>query len=152
MPKKGANISLSSYLQYPGEDMILQDMYRLVMKLIADRCRSERTDPVVSELAERIASSYNDPEFRIAEALAATGYNPDHIRRRFLRVIGMTPAEYLKQVRMRYAKSLLHQKKRLHLSIGEIALMCGYYDAAYFCRIFTAQTGMNPSSYVSETQ
>lgn len=86
--------------------MILGNMYELIMKLIAEWCRYERPDPVVREIADRITESYNDPEFRIAEALASTGYNTDHIRRRFTRAFGMTPADYLKHVRMRYEKSL----------------------------------------------
>ena len=34
--------------------------------------------------------------------------------------------------------------------ISEIAMLCGYYDPDYFCRLFRAQTGVTPTAYQRE--
>jgi len=31
--------------------------------------------------------------------------------------------------------------------VREVALLSGYYDPDYFCRLFRAQTGMTPTAY-----
>ena len=31
--------------------------------------------------------------------------------------------------------------------ISEVALLCGYYDPDYFCRLFRARAGMSSTAY-----
>ncbi len=79
----------------------------------------------------------------MTDALTATGYSKDHLRRCFQQATGMTPHGYLTDIRIRYARRLLLQR----LPVSEAALLSGYYDPDYFCRIFRAQTGMTPTAY-----
>ncbi len=89
----------------------------------------------------------SDPEFQVTQALLATGYSKDHLRRRFVQVTGMTPGQYLRSLRIRKGKQLLEQKALLHLSVSEIAGLCGFYDPSFFCRVFEKEVGMAPSAY-----
>ncbi len=146
------NILLARYLLNPNVDDVSATLFNVVLKLIEEWSQYTPPDPVVNGLIHTITTSYNNPEFQVTEALVSTGYSKDHLRRRFRQVTGMTPNTYLKSVRIRYAKSLLLQKERLHLPINEIALMCGYYDVAYFCRIFRKETGMTPSEFVQSSR
>ena len=59
----------------------------------------------------------------------------------------MTPHAYLTDIRIRYAKRLLREKEGRRLPVSEIAMLSGYYDPDYFCRLFRAQTGMTPTAY-----
>lgn len=137
---------LSRYLA-GVEDDITETLFGVVLSYIEAHRSDARTDPVIDGVIRAITESCSDPEFRVTEALLATGYSKDHLRRRFHEVTGLTPNEYLQSVRLRYAKGLLRQRDRLRLPIGEIALRCGYYDAAYFCRAFRRATGMTPTEY-----
>ena len=101
----------------------------------------------IRQLIHAITVSYSDPDFRVTEALTATGYSKDYIRRQFQAFTGMTPNEYLTDIRIQYAKRLLQQKDQLRLPVGEIAWMCGFYDAAYFCRLFRKHVGVSPTEY-----
>ena len=130
-----------------GTDAVTEALYGVALRLIEEWTSAVSPDPVIRQLIHAITVSYSDPDFRVTEALLATGYSKDHIRRQFHRVTGMTPNEYLTDVRIQYAKRLLRQKDRLCLSIGEIAWMCGFYDAAYFCRLFRKTVGAAPSEY-----
>ena len=128
----------------PVTNMLLQT----ILCLIESRSQMAQPDPIVNGIIRTITTSYNNPDFRVTDALVNTGYSKDHIRRRFYQATGMTPGEYLKSVRLSYAKRLLRQKQTLHLSISEIAVTCGYYDPSYFCRSFHQDTGMTPSEYI----
>ena len=129
-------------------DEISRILLDTVLRLIADWSRTEPADPVVGAVLRRIQEGYSDPEFRVTEALLETGYSKDHLRRRFQQTTGTTPNKYLKELRLRHARQLLDQNDTLHLSIGEISLLCGFYDPAYFCRSFQAETGMSPTAYM----
>nr|WP_283244887.1 helix-turn-helix transcriptional regulator [Gehongia tenuis] len=71
-------------------------------------------------------------------------YSVDYLRRLFTREFGVTPQQYLIQLRMERARQILKQPG---LSVTEAALSCGFYDARYFSRLFRRETGQTPSEY-----
>ena len=103
---------------------------------------------MVEQIQNRLILSFTDPEINISEILMESGYTKDYMRRRFCAEIGMTPGEYLTELRIRYARQLLDQKSHLQLSISSISMMCGYYDVHYFSRIFRRKTGLSPREYI----
>lgn len=142
-------VLLGRFPLYPEKDEICALLYDAVLRLIGDWSREEPTDPVVSAVIRRIAEGYSDPEFRVTQALEETGYSKDHLRRRFAQVTGTTPNKYLRRLRIRHASQLLRQNEALRLTVGEIALLCGFYDPAYFCRSFQTETGLSPTAYMN---
>ena len=146
------SILLSRYLTQPRTDLVTETLFDALLQLIGELNKNALTDPVVNALIHTITNSYNNPEFQVTDALIATGYSKDHIRRRFQQCTGLSPNAYLRNVRIRYARRLLKQKDTLHLPVHEIALMCGYYDVAYFCRIFRRETGMTPTEYIERAE
>jgi AraC family transcriptional regulator len=61
--------------------------------------------------------------------------------RHFKSVFGMTPHQYLMDLRLRQAARLL---KDSALTVQEISWRCGYADVSAFCRIFKAVYGVSP--------
>lgn len=57
---------------------------------------------------------------------------------------GMTPTRYIQSLKIEKAKELLHKK----LLVKDIAEMLGYYDSAYFSKVFKKVEGVYPSEYV----
>ena len=141
-------ILLGRTLLHQGKDEITEDLFDVVLRLVAEWSQHEPADAVVSAVVHRITESYSDPEFSVTDALLETGYSKDHLRRRFCQVTGTTPNQYLRTVRMNHARQLLQQKNALQLSIGEISQMCGFYVSSYFCRSFLKETGLTPSAYL----
>ena len=140
--------------RYPREtqgDSILQSMYELVLKIIAEACTVEKSDTDVDAIISKLALSFNDPELSLSKILEGVGYCKDHVRRKFLAQTGMTPVEYITSLRIEHAKKLLSKQNALSLQIGDISMLCGYYDQRYFCRIFKRETGMTPTEYLKST-
>ena len=142
------SILLGRFALPAGRDEISELLFDTVLRLIAEWSRAEPADPAVSAVLQRIQERYSDPEFHVTDALLGSGYSKDHLRRRFQQVTGTTPNKYLRGLRLRHARQLLEQNAALHLSIGEISLLCGFYDPAYFCRSFQAETGLSPTAYM----
>ena len=148
--EKLMKMMLYRYMQGNKNDSVLQAMYELAMKIIEDSSLKGRRDPVVEALIHKLTHSFNDPEFSLSAALESTGYSKDHIRRRFSEATGMTPSEYLTDIRVTHAKKFLQKQKELKLSISDVGTMCGYYDTHYFARVFKQRTGMTPSQYAKD--
>ncbi len=79
--------------------------------------------------------------WEIAEAI---GVSEDYLTRVFNRELGLSPWDYLNRYRVLQAQNLL---KTTSHSIGAIARLVGFSDAAYFSRVFSKQTGISPQGY-----
>ena len=80
----------------------------------------------------------------VAELAALCGVSESTFRRIFQRYAGVSPIEYRDRIRISLAKQLLSTRE---LSVQEISSRLGFYDSAYFCRVFLQKTGKRPSAY-----
>lgn len=65
-------------------------------------------------------------------------------KRRFRRVYGSSPSQYIKEKKLAKAAKLL---KSTDQRVNEIAFECGFESATSFNRIFKQQYGQSPSAY-----
>lgn len=79
------------------------------------------------------------------ERLASiANYSPARFRRLFKEVTHLSPSDYVKNVRINAAKTLLATTGS---RISDIAADIGYFDHSHFIRTFKALTGMTPAKY-----
>jgi len=64
--------------------------------------------------------------------------------RRFQKVTGATPQDFVTAMRLKRAQSLLAETD---LSIGEVGENCGFPNAYYFSNFFRKHSGFSPSQY-----
>lgn len=77
--------------------------------------------------------------------LSGLGYvSPSCFSRKFRNETGVSPIEYLIEIRIQRAKLLLRRKS---LPITDIALECGFGSSAYFSACFQERTGISPTEY-----
>jgi len=67
----------------------------------------------------------------------------------FRTVTGLSPGKYIAMRRLQRAEFLLQTEA---LSVQEVALRCGYPDALYFSRVFSARHGVPPSVYREQSK
>jgi AraC-like DNA-binding protein len=68
-----------------------------------------------------------------------------HMCKLFKSTFGISPFEYLIQLRLQAAKQLLIQSP--HLKVKEVAELVSYNDTSYFCSIFKKQEKITPQEF-----
>jgi AraC family transcriptional regulator len=81
---------------------------------------------------------------QVKEVAAQVGVHPVHLARVFRAYYGLSPVEYIRQLRINLAESLLADPQR---TLGEIALRTGFADQSHFTRAFRNQVGLTPARY-----
>jgi AraC-like DNA-binding protein len=77
------------------------------------------------------------------------GVSQSQFERRFHRIFGATPYEYLLRVRITAARTLLETTDR---TIADIACETGFYDHSHFTRTFKRVVGVSPGHYRKNLQ
>lgn len=100
-------------------------------------------DPAMNYILKYIEENYTSKIFleEIANKLCMT---TSGIIYKFKKYTGMTPLNYIIQLKTNLAKNLLLQT---NMSINEIAEQCGYENMYYFSNAFKKITGLPPSSF-----
>lgn len=80
----------------------------------------------------------------LSELSAVAGVHPVRLARVFQRCLGVTPAEYVRRLRLEIACRALAETER---PIAEVALEAGYSSQAHLTRAFRAHLGATPASY-----
>ena len=83
-------------------------------------------------------------KFSLDELARRACISKAHFCRRFKEETGASPWTYLTLLRLEKAKKLLECSE---LSPGEIAGLCGFYDASYFSRQFRRYVKVTPLEY-----
>ena len=83
-------------------------------------------------------------KFTINRANKAVFLSHSQLHRKLEALTGCSPNRFIRMVRLTKAKEMLLQAD---ISIGTVAIECGYSDAGYFSRVFRQETGMTPNDW-----
>ncbi|HIW56908.1 MAG TPA: AraC family transcriptional regulator [Firmicutes bacterium] len=133
----------SKYLSY-------SHMSELIIFL--DRCINHKIVPFedISVHEERIQhvckyiTNYYNQQITLADISKMAYMSPTYFSKKFKKVTGFGFNEYLNNVRIKMAASMLAETQ---YSVTEIARFCGYKDSNYFGDVFKKLMGVSPSKY-----
>jgi transcriptional regulator GlxA family with amidase domain len=132
----GADLS-AAVAEWFVHSPLRQDADRQTMPL---RIRTGIRDPLVLAAVTAMERALDDPP-GIRALAASIGATPDRLERAFRRDTGLSPAAYLRRLRLKHAADLiLHSASR----IDAVALACGFADASSFSRAFRQEFGQTP--------
>lgn len=138
------------YKKEDGYQYIVNSLMHSMYQIILSRTERQEKNSAVERFKNDLIKNFTNPEYTLADAMKSIPYSMDHFRRLFKADTHMTPNEYFISLRMEYAQQLLSQKKASRQSISEIALLCGFYDAHYFSRVFKSTVGKTPKEFALE--
>lgn len=108
--------------------------------------RSSVQETTVAAAVRYLEEHFTEP-LRVEQAAAAVFLSPDRFTEVFSGVMGRTPRDYIRHLRIERACLLLAATEE---SVSEIGQQSGFGEAAYFARAFHAATGQTPRAYRAE--
>jgi AraC-like DNA-binding protein len=132
-----------------NRDLIMNSILYEYLFLLARKFPREQISPgekqsIYVEEALRYLESRYGQELSIKALADELGLDRSHLHRVFKAATGVSPQEYLLDLRIRKASELL---KRTDLPVSVIALSVGYEDTLYFSRLFKKKKGQSPTRY-----
>lgn len=104
---------------------------------------------VVDAIKSNIMQNFTDCDYELDKYLHSIPFSYDYLRKLFKSEIGMTPHNYLTNLRIQMAEKLLCSSETVEQNISEIAYICGYSDSLYFSRVFKKNFGCSPKHYAA---
>ena len=121
------------------EFFLCSKIYELLAFLHTAKPENEYAEKAVNY----ICSNYSN-RISIEQISKLLNIDRRHLGRLFITHTGVTPKEFLINIRMKNAVSLLHNSD---YTVAEIAMLVGYDDYDSFLKIFKKKFGMSPSQY-----
>lgn len=106
----------------------------------------EGTDESLIEKITRIVEeNMENEEFNLSILSDLLGIEQKQLYRKVRQLTGMTPVNYVRQLRMKKAAILLAQNK---FTISEVMYLVGYTNASYFSKCFSEMFGITPKQFI----
>jgi AraC-like DNA-binding protein len=118
----------------------------LLRSEVAETSDAAQSDPRIDAALDQIASCYSEA-LTVDDLARTAGMSRFHFSRRFRRVVGKSPYQFLLETRLAQAAALL---RRGHHSVTSAALSVGFNDLGRFSRMFRAWASQTPEEYRRE--
>lgn len=133
-------------------ELVLAALGELICSyMIVYRSNNEFSKPV-EQIRSLIISHYAECDFALDEAIRKMPFHYDYLRKLFKKEMGVTPLEYMTNLRMKKAEVMLTTMWSSDYSVAEIGQLCGYEDALYFSRVFKKYFGCAPSAFAKNRE
>jgi AraC-like DNA-binding protein len=98
----------------------------------------------LQKVFDAITSHISDQSLNVEFLVENLGISRSVLQRKIFSLVGETPGELIRRIRLKKAANLIEQKFG---NISEIALEVGFNNPAYFSECFKKQYGISPSQY-----
>ena len=110
---------------------------------------SMRDDKLLKEITSLIESNMSNSDFNVTELQKQLGIGSKLLYRKVKLTTGMSPVEYIRDIRMKHAAQLLSQGR---FAISEVMYMVGFSNSGYFSKCFQKTFNMTPTTYMHQKQ
>ena len=125
----------------------LAELRRRIMDECVEAVRSIKQESTVSRpilaCCDYVKAHFNEP-IDLKDIARSIGYTEYYLTKRFQKEMGIKLLDYIKKVRLNYAKVWLITNEK---SIQEISEILQFSTRNYFTKVFKAQEGMTPAEY-----
>lgn len=118
-------------------------LFLQLIEFIVFYAKMQTSNNVVDQAITFMTEHYTMP-ISIAEIAEEVGCDRRRLAYLFDKQIGMSPIQFLTEIRLKQSKELLQTTS---IPIKEIAELIGYQDAFYFCRVFKKQYHQTPTNF-----
>ena len=106
-------------------------------------------DEFLKKAIKLVTDNVDNSDFTINELCQKMAMSRTLLYEKLKAITGQSPSEFIRIIRLRYAKELLMSGK---YSVPTVATMTGFINAKYFSTVFKKYFGDNPSSIIPKKE
>lgn len=133
-------LSIISSIKHESRLAFDTSLTELLMYLIKGHKKPKPQLAKSLKLAQDFLRAHYQENLTLSQIAEACHLSPYHFLRQFKKQFGIAPFQYLRNIRIEKAKSILS-----HHSISQTAYQVGFYDHSHFLRHFKKIEGSTPS-------
>ena len=99
------------------------------------------------EHARRVMQEHFREDLSVESLAESADMSIAYFRRLFVKAYGISPMQYLMNLRIEHARDLLLSGE---VNVTEAALLSGFDDIYYFSKVFKTKTGRTPSDLIKK--
>ena len=111
--------------------------------------QSQRSLATIRPAIAHLEANCSDPNLSSADLAAISGISEVYFRKIFTSLYGISPARYIRTVRIEKAKNLLLDES---VSVSEAAELSGFVNLYHFSRTFRNIVGLSPTEYKNKVR
>ncbi|WP_373806371.1 response regulator transcription factor, partial [Bacteroides heparinolyticus] len=116
-----------------------------------DKLSMKSSDEVLMERIMKVVNKHlDDPELNVEMLASEVGLSRVHVHRKLKELTNLSTRDFIKNIRLQQAASLLAQDKKM--TISEVAYAVGYSNLSHFSNSFKEKYGMSPKEYMNKPQ
>ena len=104
------------------------------------------SDPFMQKVLTFVEQNIGNSDADVTMMAEACAMSRSVLQRRMKSLLGVSPADFLREARMKRAAQLLRYSNK---TVSEVAFAVGFNDPKYFGRTFRQYVGQSPSDYKS---
>jgi YesN/AraC family two-component response regulator len=108
---------------------------------------SDTDKKLLSKLNEFIEKNIQESDLSIESTAEELGLSRGHLHKKMKALTGVSPSEYIRNIRLKKAADLLRLRK---YTIEEITYEVGFSSPSYFSRSFNHYYGTSPSKFINQ--
>ena len=101
-------------------------------------------EKLVDDATHYVENNLDNSDISVETMAQVLSMSRVHLYKRLTAVTGLTPSEFIRQIRLRHAEQLLRKSQ---LTVAEVAYKVGFNNPRYFSKYFKEMYGMMPSEY-----
>ncbi len=122
----------------------LYNMLTLIEEQQIVSYQSQHSLATIRPAIAHLEANCSDPNLSTADLAAISGISEVYFRKIFTALYGVSPAKYIRTVRIEKAKNLLIDES---VSVSEAAELSGFVNLYHFSRTFRNVVGLSPTEY-----
>ena len=124
--------------------LLLHEIAKANLALLPDDSAAAESPPqqVVTQAMRWLELQFDRP-ISIGQLSKSLGYHRTHLSKLFKQTVGLSPMQYLMQLRLERAKTLLDSR----FTVEQVASSVGFSDPLHFSKQFRKRYGMSPTAY-----
>lgn len=132
--------------EYNYEYRCMAILYEILSAYNIRFTESKKHPAILKNAVNYLEGHISDLDFTIEKLCKETNISRVYFNKLFKNTYGITPIEYINNLRIKKAKFLLDSGNYTN---GEIAQLCGFSDIKYFYVVFKKITGLTTKEYKS---